>query len=619
MESVINILSDAVANRIAAGEVVQRPSSVVKELLENSIDAGATSIRLIVKEGGKGLIQVSDNGKGMNPADARLCFERHATSKIKDPDDLFRISTKGFRGEALATIAAVAKVELKTRTADSETGTRILMEDSDCVANEECAMQFGTVFSVRSLFYNVPARRKFLKSDSVELRHIIDEFFRVALAHPEIAFEFISNDQQQFKLPVSTLRQRIVGLFGSNNNEKLVPVGEETDIIKIYGFVVKPEFSRKTRGEQFFFVNNRFIKSPFLHHAVDSAFEGLLPKETFPGYFIFMECNPEDIDINIHPTKTEIKFTDERSIYQILRSSVRQALGRYNIAPSLDFDQETAFQASPPKDISEVKMPTIQVNRDFNPFSETQPRNTPDFRKDESFRIDLGQWEKQQTAVQDFTIGQIEPQVKTVQSRIGFADTETVSAPALFQLQNRFIVTSLRSGLVLIDQHRAHERIIYDRLALSVSSGQSITQQELFPQTLEMPPADFSIITEIFDDLLKLGFDMDLFGKNTIVVRGVPAVNAGNSLPELFEEIIEQYKNYSSDFSTSVQEKITRILAAKMSVKSGTKLTQPEMENIISELFQTANPYHTPSGKAIIVSFSGPDIDEKFNKSDTRR
>lgn len=621
MADIIQILPDAVANRIAAGEVVSRPAAAVKELLENSIDAGATFITLVVKEGGKALMQVIDNGKGMSENDARMCFERHATSKIKDPDDLFRIRTKGFRGEALASIAAIAKVELKTRRPDDETGFRVSVEGSEFVGSEPCATPVGTVVSIKNLFFNVPARRKFLKSDSVETKHIMEEFVRVALAHSDIGFEMINNGQQVYRLEPGNLRQRIVGILGSNHNDKLVPVDEKTDVVTITGFIVKPEFSKKTRGDQYFFANRRFIKSPYLNHAVETAFDGLLPKDSHPGYFLFLDLDPEEMDINIHPAKTEVKFSDERSIYHILGSAVKQGLGKYNIAPSLDFDRETSFDFAPVKDISTLKMPEITVNPGYNPFEEerksgkggggyTPPEKTP------REQHNLNNWKTLYTDFDTFTPGE-PPVISSVpeeknEQLFEMDDTDDFLRASHFQLEGKYLVTSIKSGLVVIDQHRAHERVLYERLLQASEKGHPTVQQSLFPETVDFSPIDFELLKEVWDELKGIGFDMEIFGANTVIVRGVPADLPEKNVRKLLEELIERFKHNASELKADKNNSVIKALADKMAVKYGTRLSKPEAEALIADLFSCAYPYSSPDGKPTLLTLSLTELDEKF-------
>lgn len=625
MADIIQILPDAVANRIAAGEVVSRPAAAVKELLENAIDAGATFITLVVKEGGKNLMQVIDNGKGMSENDARMCFERHATSKIKDPDDLFRIKTKGFRGEALASIAAIAKVELKTRQPHSETGTRVAVEGSEFVLSEPCATPVGTVVSIKNLFFNVPARRKFLKSDPVETKHIMEEFVRVALAHADIGFEMINNGQAVYRLEPGNLRQRIVGILGNSHNDKLVPVDEKTDVVTISGFIVKPEFSKKTRGDQYFFANHRFIKSGYLNHAVEAAFEGLLPRECHPGYFLFLDLDPEEMDINIHPQKTEVKFTDERSIYHILSSAVKQGLGKYNIAPSLDFERETSFDFAPVKDISTLKMPEISVNPSYNPFDEERKNSkgggnyTPPEKTDRE-RNNLSHWKNLYGGGSDFD--QFEPTEQTfvptlpsAQNEALFESEETADdfmRASYFQIEGKYLITSIKSGLVVIDQHRAHERVLYERLMHTAEKGNPPIQQSLFPETIDFTPIDFELLKDVWDELRAIGFDMEMFGGNTIIVRGVPADLPEKNTQKLLEELMERFKHNASDLKADKNNTVIKALADKMAVKYGTRLSKPEAEALIADLFSCAHPYTAPDGKPTLLTLPLTELDEKF-------
>lgn len=624
MSDIISILPDSVANRIAAGEVVSRPAAAVKELLENAIDAKADRILLTVKEGGKSLIQVMDNGKGMSDNDARMCFERHATSKIKDPDDIFRITTKGFRGEALASVAAIAKVELKTRRPESETGVRVLVEGSEFISSEICSTPEGTIISVKNLFFNVPARRKFLKSDAVESKHILEEFIRVALAHPEIEFEMINNGQPVYKLEKGNLRRRIVGILGNNYNDKLVPVAEETDTIRISGFMVKPEFSRKTRGDQYFFANSRFIKSPYLHHAVEAAFDGLIPKESYPGYFLFLDLAPEEIDINIHPAKTEVKFSEERTIYHILSSAVKQALGKFNIAPSLDFERETSFDFVPLKDLSELSVPKIVINTDYNPF---QTENKAEKRNNGGFpeptpreKNNLKNWESVYATQFDqfeipspsFAPAENPQEKREAETMFPSEENDDFLRSSYFQMEGRYLVTSIKSGLVVIDQHRAHERVIYERLMKNTESGISHSQQLLFPETIDFNPADLELIKEIREELASLGFDLELFGGNTVIVRGIPTGLTENNCRELLEEMLEKIKHQSADVKSDKHLAVVRSLADRMAVKYGTRLGKAEAESLIADLFSCANPYSSPSGKPTLLTLSLQELNDKF-------
>ena len=504
MSDIIQLLPDHVANQIAAGEVIQRPSSAVKELLENAIDSGASDIKLIVKDAGRTLIQVIDNGCGMSETDARMCFERHATSKIREANDIHSIRTMGFRGEAMASMAAIAHVELKSKLHDVELGTKITIEGSELISQENCTSNNGTSISIKNLFFNVPARRNFLKSDNVELKHIFDEFYRVALANEDCSFSFYQNDKEVLNLPKSTVKQRVVGIFGAKYNEKLVPVSEKTTLITISGFIGKPEFSKKTRGEQYFFVNNRFIKSPYLHHAVNNAFKDLISDGHHPSYFLFFDIDPKFIDVNIHPTKTEIKFEDEKSIYAIIRSCVKRALGIHNIVPTLDFDKDPAF-SNIPKSSNEVRQPTLKVDSSYNPFQEKEAKDssyTP------SPKVKTDNWEK---LFEDLPVPESQPQQTETINKSWSEDSETTES-AIFQLNNEYIVSSIKSGMMIIHQQRAHERILYEYYLNSQNvEGQS--QQMLFPKTISLNPSDIELVREISDELFNLGFRFDYLNK----------------------------------------------------------------------------------------------------------
>lgn len=618
MPDIIHLLPDSVANQIAAGEVIQRPASVVKELLENSVDAGATSIKLIIKDSGKSLVQVVDNGYGMSETDARMCFERHATSKIKKADDLFAIRTMGFRGEAMASIAAIAQVEMKTRRTGEELGTKLEIEGSKIISHEACSTAEGTSTSVKNLFYNVPARRKFLKSDPVEMRHIIDEFQRVALAHPDIAFSLYHNDSDVFLLEKGTFRQRIIGISGKNYNEKLVPVEEETTVMKISGFVGKPEFAKKVRGEQFFFVNNRFIKSAYLHHAVVNAYQGLIADDSHPSYFLCIFTDPKSIDINIHPTKTEIKFEDEKTIYSIIRAAVKQSLGKYNIAPSLDFTQDHSFEISIPKKNEPVRMPEIKVNPDFNPFKTNTgnpavekegndkfplQRKTPGGKTDweKIYSTSSGQSNKLPSA---FPAEKDSDENSTLPEKSGGAPT--------FQLHGKYILSQIKSGMMLIHQQRAHERILYERFLSSLENNKGASQQLLFPLTLEFSPPDFELLKELNAEIKSLGFDMSIFGKNIFVINGIPAEAGKTDARELLEKMLEHFKNSSGNLQTDKKNNLARSLAKIAAVKKGDKLEKEEMNSLIDELFACEMPYMAPSGKPTIITLSLDDLERRF-------
>ncbi len=603
MSDVIQILPDFLANQIAAGEVVQRPSSVVKELLENAIDAKAEKVVLIIKDGGKSLIQVIDDGVGMSFTDARMAFERHATSKLKQTEDLFNITTKGFRGEALASIGAVAVVELKTKRHEEELGADLLIEGGEVKHHEVVNCSSGCNIAVKNLFFNIPARRKFLKSDSVETKHILDEFTRITLAHPEIRFEYKNNQSVPLILPKTSLRQRIVNLMGNNYNDKLVPIQEDTIIVKIEGFIVKPEYARKTRGEQFLFVNNRFIKSSYLNHAIVVAFDELLPRESHPGYFIKLEVPPSEIDVNIHPTKTEVKFTDEKSIYQIIRSAVKKALGQNNIAPSIDFDVPTAFEIPQFDKGAEIKIPRDHSNSQYNPFNTSyktfrQEREKIQNNWESLYKV---QFEEFDTQVSLIPFGESE--------KTGIATTEEFKA---FRIKGGYIFTSITSGVAIIHQCRAHERIAYERLIQGAAFGSAAKQMNLYPISIDYSAADFAVINQIFSELQSLGFDIDTFGNHSIVVRGIPAGCENLDIKDLLDSCIEGFKNSGSVEQKLVTDKIARTMSKKMSLKRNVTLEIQEIKALVDDLFACEQPYTSPDGKPVIITMRLDELDQKF-------
>ncbi|MFM7023838.1 MAG: DNA mismatch repair endonuclease MutL [Flavobacteriales bacterium] len=594
MSDIIKLLPDSVANQIAAGEVVQRPASVVKELLENAIDSGASSIQLIVKEAGKTLIQVIDNGKGMSDTDARMSFERHATSKISKADDLFCILTKGFRGEALASIAAIAHVDLKTRQLGKELGTHIRIEGSKFIDQQPCATPEGTSMSVKNLFYNVPARRKFLKSDSVEVRHIIDEFQRVALIHPHIAFSYYNNEDEIYHLEKGSFRQRIVGVFGSAYNQRLVPVEEENNnIVKVTGYVGKPEFAKKTRGEQFFFVNGRFIKNNYLNHAVATAYDELLGRDSFASYFIALEVDPSSIDINIHPTKTEIKFEDEKSVYAIVRATVKQALSKYSVSPSLDFERETLFDNAPePKMGDVIQAPKIKVDPNYNPFrDEVRPAQRQKLQN---------QWEE---------IYRTEVPVAAPAQKL-FEEKKEENA-FYYQFRNKYIITIIEEGLLIIDQHRAHKRILYEYFTQMLENNKGTSQQILFPESIEMNPADYQLMKDMEEDFRKIGFDITEFGKNTYVVNGLPADIKDVSPKALLEGLLEEFKENKSQ-KIDRRDQLAKSMANQTCIKSGQTLSLEEMQMLVQELFLCEKPTVDPNGNTALWNIDNHELLEKF-------
>ncbi|WP_410222235.1 DNA mismatch repair endonuclease MutL [Pedobacter sp.] len=618
MSDIIQLLPDSVANQIAAGEVVQRPASAVKELLENAIDAGADKIQLIVKDAGKALIQVIDNGCGMSITDARMCFERHATSKVRKAEDLFAIRTMGFRGEAMASIAAIAQVELKTKRHEDEVGTLVQIEGYNFIKQEPTATPNGTSISVKNLFYNTPARRNFLKSNPTEMRYIIDEFQRVALAKPHIAFSLHHDGSEIYRLPAASIKQRIVHLLGNNYNERLIPVEEETSIINLKGYIGKPEFAKKTRGEQFFFVNNRFIKDGYLNHAVNKAYQELLPDDNFPLYVLFIDIDPANIDVNVHPTKTEIKFIDEKSIYAILHSAIKRSLGRFNITPTLDFDQETAFSGMiSVKAPEDIVPPSINFNPEFNPFG--PPKSNVAAPKDPAFsKTYAPKKEVEQNWQSLYQINHFEQNQQTVID-IDDQDDDAFEVPSkqYMQVHNRFIVSQIKSGVMIVDQQAAHERILYERFLMHLENKRGASQQSLFPQTVVLSAGDYELAKSLLEDIKNLGFDVREFGKNTLIIEGVPADLGSTNVneTELFEHLIEGFKNSQQELRLSKREALARSMARNSAIKAGTALSQQEMNTLIEELFACKMPNTGVSGKATIQTLTLAELAAKFDKS----
>jgi DNA mismatch repair protein MutL len=601
MADVIKLLPDSVANQIAAGEVIQRPASVVKELMENSVDAGGKNITVIIKDSGKTLIQVIDNGDGMSETDARLSFERHATSKITTAQDLFAITTKGFRGEALASIAAVAMVELKTRKAENDTGISVVINGSKVESQKPCSCPVGSSFSVKNLFYNIPARRKFLKSDNTEIRHIVNEFQKIVLAHPDIRFSLHHNETEIYNLAAGNLRQRIIGVFGKQINQELITLETDTSLIKINGFIGKPENARRTYGEQFFFVNNRFMKHPYFHKAVAEAYQNILPAEAIPSYFIFMEADPASIDINIHPTKTEIKFEDERSIWQILMASVREALGRFNIVPSLDFENEALIDIPVRSSFGNIpEQPKIEIDPQFNPFDGEERTHERSGSIDRFERENAANWEKLYSALEKDN--ENPPQFEKIRE----------SQRKFFQIKNKYLVCPVKSGLMLIDQKRAHERVLYERFLECLSNNRAVSQVDMFPVTAELNPADKYILKEIEGELELLGFNIQHSGKNKITITGRPSGSDASDPLEMLDILLQDYKNTQADPSTGAKEKIAAAMAGASAIPYGKTLTQGEMEDLFDTLFACQSPNYSPKGKPVISIITLEDIDKKF-------
>ena len=618
MSDIIQLLPDHVANQIAAGEVVQRPASVVKELLENAIDANATEIKLIIKDAGKTLVQVIDNGKGMSVTDARLSFERHATSKIRTAEDLFQLNTKGFRGEALASIAAIAHVELKTKQEEDDLGTAIVIEGSVVKSQDVAVTPTGTSVSVKHLFFNIPARRNFLKSDTVELRHITDEFHRVALAHPNIAFAFYHNGSDMFNVPQENYRQRVVHIFGTKTNEKLVPVEEETEVLKISGFVVKPNFSKKTKSEQFFFVNQRFIKSPYLNHAVNAAFEGLLKDGYHPSYFLNLTVNPKTIDINIHPTKTEIKFDDEHTLYAILRSAVKHSLGQFNIAPVLDFEHQSSLNTPYSYKDKKASTPAIEVDRSFNPFSEDSGERQHKTSHNTGYKsAPAASWEslyvglesKGNNSQSDFSQVTFESESKNEPI---FSDTAIETRKTTFQLQQKYIVSTLKSGMLIIDQNRAHQRILYENFLKHITIKEAMSQQLLFPLQLHFTPNETKIIDDLKADLEHTGFVFLELNEKEITITGVPVGVPESEVSIIFEQLISDVENDVPDTNFSATDLLAKSMAKSLAIKNGQSLNSAEQEHMVNSLFACKEPNVSPTNRPTFITMAVDDIEKKF-------
>lgn len=700
MSNIIRLLPDHVANQIAAGEVVQRPASVVKELIENAVDADATEIKLVLKDAGKTLIQVIDNGKGMNETDARMAFERHATSKISKAEDLFALHTKGFRGEALASIAAIAHVDLKTCLRHSELGTHLIMEGSKVISQEVTVTPPGTVFSVKNLFFNIPARRNFLKSDNVEFRNIVDEFERITLVHPAISFTLIHNGSEVFNLPSSNLRQRIVNVFGVKTNEKLVPIEEITEIVTIRGFIGKPEFAKKSRGEQFFFVNDRYIRSGYLHHSVLAAYEGLLKDGTHPTYFIYLTVPTNSIDINIHPTKTEIKFDDEQALYSILRSAIKHSLGQFNVAPVLDFHRDEGLDVPYEFKDREAETPLIEIDTHYNPFSNEGLNPTEEvynpfeqtpsslsgggrsdfveqgfnpFEESSFLRQEDPQTEEEETDV-------FESKLTTSKSAIDFSSfkqegrkadeavffssksnkteikkssatevgawqevfeglkgkgssldvsgitfeqeevtgslfdesTETTLASRTFQIQRKYIVSPIKSGMVIINQGRAHQRILYEKFIGNITKSNAVSQQLLFPLTLYYAPYEVVLLKEIRNSLKQMGFDFENMGDDHVILSGLPVNVAESEAQIVLDDLIMSFQEGIPETNYIQTERIAKTLAQSLAVKSGTILNETEQEDIVNSLFGCKEPNISPFMKPTFITMKVEDIERKF-------
>lgn len=646
-DNLVQLLPDAIANQIAAGEVIQRPASVVKELVENAIDSGASEIELLVKDSGKTLIQVRDNGCGMSETDARMALERHATSKLRSADDLFALRTMGFRGEALASIVAVAQLEMKTRRAPDDLGTRLVVEASEVKIQEPVAASPGTTMAVRNLFYNVPARRNFLKSDTVEMRHIRDEFIRIALAHPKVRFDLHVNDRLDLALPAGKLRQRVVQVFGRKYDALLVPIQEDTDVLSIRGFVGKPEAARKTRVGQFFFINSRFIKSSYLHHAVASAYDDLLPKESHPFYVIYLDIDPARIDVNVHPTKQEIKFEDERLIYNYLKATIRHGLGRASIMPSIDFETDNPFSPSRTsikpmvQSADDGQVLSSRMNDDYQPVSgggaaagaksgggsgaaggaaSEAARHANNLRNWQQLYEGLGadKTSGDETPFIDFgapeasnpDIGELLP--SRMSQEEGPQSPTQPQDRAPYQLHQRYIVSPIKSGWLLIDQRAAHQRILYEQFLRTLRESPAASQQSMFPQTLELPHADAGILTEILPDLKQLGFDVEDFGGNSFIIRGIPAELAGQkNEKELLEQLVAQYRD-NLDPELDAHSRVAQALARGAATRRGQSLDVAEMRSLIDRLFACEQPRLAPNGRKVFIKYELDVVDKQF-------
>jgi DNA mismatch repair protein MutL len=600
----IALLPDHVANQIAAGEVVQRPASVVKELLENAIDAGATFIQVIIKDAGKTSIQVIDNGRGMGPFDARMCFERHATSKISTAEDLFRLSTKGFRGEALASIAAVAQVELKTRREGDEVAQHVIIDGGKFISQEECQAAQGTTFMVKNLFYNIPARRNFLKSEQIEQKHIIDEVERVAIPHTGIHFILKSNGNEVVNLPAGNMMQRIKALLGSYIQKELVLIGEDTSYVKISGYVSLPGAAIKNKKEQYFFVNNRFVRNPFLNHAVYEAYKEVMSYQSHPRYFIFLDLDPANIDINIHPTKTEVKFSDDKTVYMLLMSSVKRALGKAGGSGSLDFDSEMSIDVGAAAPNKVYTQPPVSYNTGYNPFN-----SAPQSGLERIEKSNRQHWEnlfegfKQNTGEQEQGTQQQLEEVK--KDSIDFQ---------VFQLNNKYIVTTYNQNVMIVDQQRAHERVVYEHYMNALGDKAVSSQQVLFPEQIELGAGDFSLIKDLLDTFRQLGFDIEVFGKNSIVVNGVPGDMQEFNIVQTIEGIIETYKLNTIEARVEKRDNLCRAIARNIAVRQGKQLEQQEMKMLLNSLLSCENPLYTAAGKVVMMDVEYSEIEKFFRK-----
>lgn len=617
MNDIIHLLPDSIANQIAAGEVVQRPASVVKELLENSIDAGATSIQLIIKDAGRTLIQVVDNGKGMSATDARLAFERHATSKIRTSEDLFALRTMGFRGEALASIASVAQVELKTKRGDDELGTHITISGSEVEKQEQIACVTGSNFAVKNIFYNVPARRKFLKSNETERKNILTELERIAMVNSDIEFSLVDNDMEVLKYPASNLKQRIINIVGKSFNQQLISIEIETSIVRIQGFIGKPESARKTRPLQYFFVNGRYMRHPYFAKAITSAYDPLIPRGESPNFFIYIDVNPDTIDVNIHPTKTEIKFENEQPIWQILAATVREALGKFNEVPTIDFDTQDSIDIPIHDKSIEAIRPQVNVDPSYNPFK-TQSNQTS---SGGGYKRPSFDWE---TLYKGFE-NEIHPDNSLETHTLEAASSSLATSISLFddqqsddtsslhyQYKQKYILTSVKSGLMIIDQRRAHIRILFDQFLQNIKQKRGISQRSLFPEMIEFSASEAVMIPYLLDDIEAVGFDLSNLGSNTYAINAVPSELEKVNAVDLIHNMVSKSIETGSDVKDEIQESIALSMATAAAIRYGDKLTREEISNVVDKLFASSSHKYTPDGKLIISVIEDIDIEKRF-------
>lgn len=618
MSDIIALLPDSVANQIAAGEVIQRPASAIKELIENAVDAGSTAITIVIKDAGKTLIQIIDNGCGMSETDARLAFERHATSKIRSVHDIFGISTFGFRGEALASIASIAEVDLKTRKEENDLGTQIIMSGSEIISQESISCPVGSSFSVKNIFFNVPARRKFLKSNSVELRHIINEFQRVTLCHPEIAFTLVNNGTEVYNLPSTNLKQRIVGLMGKSITNNLIDINTNTSIVNISGYIGKPEHAKKSLGEQFFFVNGRYFKSNYLQKAVFKAYNQLIINDSYPSFFIYLTVDPAAIDINIHPTKTEIKFEDESAIWQIINAAVRESLGKFSVAPSIDFDTYGVVDIPVFSKGEPVNVPKIDYNPSFNPFESNGIPTTTPSGGFSTRKSSASGWQKlydgfPSTENHPFEcyrassfLDEEAPQPEQQKMDIGSTDQ------VFFQIKGRYILTPVKSGVMIIDQSKAHQRILFEYYLSAIEHHSGMVQQELFPQQVEFNPSDYALLLGLSEELQSMGWDIRPSTEHMVAIHGSPASLSNQNFKQVLESLIQEFKNNETNIQDTTKEKAARSMAIAAAIKPGQQLNAQEMQDLFDKLFACASPNVSPSDKPTLFILGLDELENRF-------